>query len=373
MTIRKKTKRAPKRPWSFLVYIAGDNDLSSFGLSDIQEMCKAGSSSRVHVGVEIDTLGDHTGSIRYEITEPDWSGRSYAKEIERLPERDSGDPQTLIDFLKWGLRRYTSTHPLVVVWNHGSGFRRGRRRDIASDDFGSSLDMPELEGAFRAAGISRSNRIRVLGFDACLMNMVEVVHQFDGLADIVVGSQQTEPGEGWPYDQVLRQVKTGSSPDEVAKGIVAEYIKSYKAVRERNVTQSAVAVAKTGAVLAALGEAGKRLADLLPAQRLKLRQIRLAAQSYEFADYVDLIHLLGLLRSAFPPLRPKFDSTVSKANACILANGWYGSAVKNSNGLSVWFPASADMYSNYRTKYLALKGPAAHRGWLKFLDAYHAS
>ncbi|MCF6155925.1 MAG: hypothetical protein E3K36_11880 [Candidatus Brocadia sp.] len=61
-------KCAPEKRWAFLAYIAGDNNLSNAGLEDIQELCDEGASVQVHVGVEIDTYGEHTRSIRYEIT-----------------------------------------------------------------------------------------------------------------------------------------------------------------------------------------------------------------------------------------------------------------------------------------------------------------
>jgi hypothetical protein len=76
------------KPWAFLVYIGGDNDLSDDGLKDIQELCNAGASDQIHVGVEIDTRGEHTGSIRYEITERDWEDKAYRTVIDRLPEKN---------------------------------------------------------------------------------------------------------------------------------------------------------------------------------------------------------------------------------------------------------------------------------------------
>jgi len=126
-------RRAEKRPWAFLVYIAGDNNLSDAGLVDIEEMCREGSSGDVHVGVEIDTYGEHTGSIRYEITPPDWTGRGHRTVIERLPEKDTGDPTVLKDFLSWGLRGFPAENTVAVVWNHGAGFR-SLRRDTGYDD-----------------------------------------------------------------------------------------------------------------------------------------------------------------------------------------------------------------------------------------------
>lgn len=150
-------KLSLKRKWALLIYIAGDNNLSDYGLIDIQELCEEGASDRIYVGVEIDTYGEHTGSIRYEITEPDWTGKAHRTVIQRLPEKDSGDPETLLSFLEWGLNRYHAENYLLVVWNHGSGFRH-IRRDIGFDDFGSSLDMPEIENALSRAGINQNKK-----------------------------------------------------------------------------------------------------------------------------------------------------------------------------------------------------------------------
>jgi hypothetical protein len=190
-----------------LTYIDGDNNLSDFGLEDIEEMCAVGASAAAHVGVEIDTYGEHTGSIRYEITPPDATGEAHRTVIERLPEQDTGDPKVLRNFLQWGLGRYPARNRLLVAWNHGSSFR-SPGRDIAFDDFGSSLDMPDVELALRNAGIGPGRpygRLSIMGFDACLMNMLEVTHHFRGQVDYIVGSQQVEPGDGWPYAGRMRR------------------------------------------------------------------------------------------------------------------------------------------------------------------------
>ena len=202
------TKRVRKQI-TMLLYMAGDNDLSDAGLNDIQELCDEGAGPDLYVAAEIDTHGDHTGSIRYEITEneKDEKGRSraYRKVIERLPEQDTGKPATLLKFLQWGIRRYPAKRFVVVIGGHGDGFRR-RGRAIAVDDFGSSLDMPEIEYVLRRAKFDKY-RIGILGFDACLMGMLEIAHHFSPFAEYLVGSQAVEPGEGWPYDKVLKHLK----------------------------------------------------------------------------------------------------------------------------------------------------------------------
>src|SRR5262245_52521489 len=202
----RRRKSLPARSWAMLAYIAGDNNLSDAGVEDIQEMCDEGASPDIHVGVQMDTQGEHEGTLRYEVTPPDPTGTAHRIVVDRLPEDDSGDPQVLRKFLEWSLGRYPAARRLVVVWNHGAGFR-SPRRDIAYDDFGGSLDMTEIAWALRRAGLGRANRLQILGFDACLMSMVEIVHHLRDFTELVVGSQQTEPGDGWPYDRVLARMK----------------------------------------------------------------------------------------------------------------------------------------------------------------------
>lgn len=126
--------------------------------------------------------------------------------------------------------------------------------------------------------------------------------------------------------------------------------------------------------MAALSRLGSALARLLPAARSKLLQARSQAESFEFADYVDLIHLLGLIREKVSnaAVRSATQAAISAAQASILASGTYGAAVRNATGLSVWFPPSQNLYHSYRSKYLALRFATSHRGWVDFLDAYYS-
>jgi hypothetical protein len=366
-----------KRRWALLVYIAGDNDLSDAGLKDIKEMCKAGSSSKLHaglhVGVEIDTYGEHTGSIRYEITEPDYEGVAHRTVIDRLSEKDTGDPKVLKDFLKWGLKRYPAKYRLLVVGGHGVGFR-SPVRDIAYDDFGSSLNMPEMERALKRAGITSENPLQILGFDACLMSMVEIAHHFASQTEIIVGSQHTEPGDGWPYKEVLNQAKNAQTPDALAKGIVKDYIKDYKKRGIRNVTQSAVRTGKTQAVIDALNILGNELSSNFEDIEDDLHFVRIETQTFYMADYIDLIHFSSQL------LRKINDSSITEAakkvvdsaKASIITNKKYGSMVANANGLSVWFPPTKRIYYKNRAKYMELHCNDSNQfGWKTFLDRYH--
>ena len=360
-----------KKNWALLAYIAGDNNLSNAGLKDIQEMCDVGASQDVYVGIEMDTVGEHDGSIRYEIGEPDFTGEAHRTVIERLSEKDTGDPTTLTNFLKWGLERFPADNTLAVIWGHGAGFR-SQRRDIGFDDFGSSLDMSDVENAFRQAGISSDRKLAILGFDACLMNMLEVVHHFRDQVAVVVGSQQTEPGDGWPYDQVLDALKTPGSQRDKASQIVDAYIADYKKHGVFDVTQSAVETSRTHDAILAVGQLGSALSARISDWRAGLSRLRVAVQCFEFADYVDLIHLVTLMpRYINDGAIEVLTQGVAKSTAaCVVANGFLGDSVQDARGLSIWFPSDAATYFNHRAKYLSLSFAKTTRGWVDFLDAY---
>jgi len=384
----KRRSRAPKsgrsirkkRRWSLLVYIAGDNNLSDAGLKDIKEMCKAGSSSKLnaglYVGVEIDTKGEHSGSIRYEITEPDYEGVAHRTVIDRLSEKDTGDPKVLKDFLKWGLKRYPADNCLLVVGGHGLGFR-SPVRNIAYDDFGSSLDMSEMERALRRAGIDSANPLQILGFDACLMSMVEIAHHFASQTEIIVSSQHTEPEDGWPYREVLKRAKEAKTPKELAKGIVKDYKKDYEKRRIKNVTLSAVRTGDTQAVIRALHILGKVLCKKFDAFKDKFHAIRIETQTFYMADYIDLIHISEQIFKKIPDssIKKAAGDVKEKAEKSIIINEKYpekrGSVLKNANGLSVWFPATDRIYFKNRAKYMELHCNDSKFGWKSFLDRYH--
>ncbi len=370
--ITSRQQGPPRKPWSLLVYIAGDNNLSDFGIEDIQEMCTVGASDTAHVAVEIDTVGDYTGSIRYEIDAPDWSGQACRRVVERLSEKDTGDPETLREFLKWGISRCDADKRLVVVWNHGAGFRLPAR-DIGYDDYGTSLDMVDIEMAFDQAGISESNKISVLGFDACLMNMLEIAHHLHYQVEFLVGSQEIEPGDGWPYDKVLREANKNLPPRALASKIVDAYIRDYRQRGQQNVTQSAIDLSKTPALVDAVNSLGDLLADALPDIRPEVHRARLRAQSYEMSDYADLGHTAALIAELVDNRRIQTaaKSVVTRLRSCVVKSAKIGVGVDNSNGLSFWFPTVRDLYLANRAKYVALHCNQQTSGWVRFLDTFH--
>ena len=75
--------------------------------------------------------------------------------------------------------------------------------------------------------------IDILGMDVCLMSMVEVCYELNGLVDYLVSSESYSPTAGWPYRQILEKIDAELQKDKLAKTeelasiIVDEYIGFY--------------------------------------------------------------------------------------------------------------------------------------------------
>lgn len=373
MTSKKKQSNI-RKTWSIYTYIAGDNNLSDAGLADIREMEIAGASKDVHVAIQIDTQGEHTGSIRYEIAEPDYDGKSHRTVLERLPEQNTGDPRYLADFAAWAAKRYPAENRLLVVWNHGAGFMHTPTRDIGYDDSskGDALTMGELRWALEKAGFGSGTmgKLAILGFDACLMNMVEVAYEFVGLTDFVVGSQQTEPGDGWPYADVITGIKNNGGSKKVAANIVNVYINSYKKTGTSGVTQSALDLGLLSSVGKSVDDLGSALLKVLGSKKGDILGARVITQGYEEPTYVDLVDMAQNISARVQDAKVKAAcvAVTAAVKKAVIANGKLGGAVVHSAGLSIWYPLLKSDYVIRRSEYVALRYTKDYKNWSRFLN-----
>ena len=102
--------------WTFMVFMAGDNNLSAAGDTDLVEMRRIGSSDKVNVVVEFDNAGD-AGTRRIHIKRD-----GVGETVETLGETDSGSPEVLSEFITWAAQNYPAKRYVLILWNHGGGW-----------------------------------------------------------------------------------------------------------------------------------------------------------------------------------------------------------------------------------------------------------
>lgn len=342
------------------------------GYRDLNKMESVGSTDEVAILVQFDTLSDRENTYRIYIR-PTTEGR----QIENIPEQNTGDPSSLRDFIVWGIENYPAENYAVILWNHGTGWKEddiyafaknrqiklqakpdevrsvGNRRlgsalflssvleimqledektrAIAFDD--SSLDFldnAKLQQAFQEAEEQTGQKVSLIGMDACLMSTVEVAYQLRSNADYMVSSQEVEPMEGWPYKPILQHLTSHPemTTEVLAKLIVQEYGRYYEEEfwqtrgSSRKVTQSATNLKAVERLAEAIGHFASALTQLLTDKDNSAEWSIYRAQKkvlrFKDKDSVDLYDILQRIKDNYdgdnPKLKADLDTVINLIN-----------------------------------------------------------
>lgn len=347
--------------WTVMVYLDADNNLESAGIDDINEMEMVGSSNEVNIVVQVDRIpysvlaannqgyaddtsnGDWTTTRRYYITQDYDSSQISSQLISDLGEQNMGDPQTLLNFASWVATEYPAKKYLLVIWNHGGGFRSlNLNKDIAWDytDEEDKITMPELESALSSISTQIGGKIDVVGMDACLMAMVEVAYQIKDYADILVASEENVPDTGWPYDTIFNQLVSDPymSSEELASEIVANYISSYPS---SGVVKSAIDLNYMDTLAVQLSNLASSVMGDSSTSRAKYILASTRAQYYGDYDFIDLYDFCNklLIYSNNSEVRNRTLSIQQTLiNYCIIDSRYSRQEDSDSHGLSIYFP-----------------------------------
>ncbi len=366
-----------KKKWTVMVYMDGDQnvgDLSPYAYDDLNEMEKVGSSNDVNIVVQMDTTSDTTKRYYVEY--------GNSKLIRDMGELNMGDYRTLMGFVEWASLNYPADHYLLILWNHGEGFRVLRTdKDICFDDdpfLGDSINIPDLGWALREIKKLLGKKIDVLGMDACLMGMVEVAYEVMDGASYIVFSENTVPSDGWPYDDILSFLTQhpDTPPDEVSKEIVNRFVDFY--TPNDDVTLSALYLDRIKDIVQSVNDLSNALlSNLDTIKSTLLGSIFQNVQRFddgliygidpEDDSFVDLYHLADLIENngnMTEDITEKAATIMDKISQAIILSrtsddglsdnevGAYD--MRNSRGISIWFPGNNTFYPSYIDKYSRL-------------------
>jgi hypothetical protein len=363
----------PRVQWTVLVFANGDDgDLEEPSVADFREMARVPNNANVNVVMQLDRAGGSGNPL--------WGGtaRFYIRHQKEPRCKDAitytrtsanmAAEETLYEFVQWGMANFPAKHYALILSCHGSGYRAIPSEDLPGDsqpkrnlpafkasspDDGEALYNAELVRAARRAldEVSKDAKFGVLGFDSCLMGMVETAYAVAPVAKYMVASEEMVSARGFEYEDLLRRLTASpnSTEEQVAAMMVASYAQSYG--KNGYATLSALDLASIGVIADDLSTLSKLLrADIkkvAPAVSAARKQCERYALEEPLPFYhVDVRRFSDVLsndNTLSPTVRAAAKKVADAVKAATGSRVYAGTPRQGrygSHGLAIYFPAS---------------------------------
>ncbi len=203
----------PTNNRTFLLYIVGDNNLSSYSISNIRAIKEALSDSKGYANIlvyedsnrEEDEVMSSPTLWKFYLLE----GKVYQEVVKMYPEQNSVDPDIMTGVIGDAFSLYPSEEKIIAFWGHGSGWLPNPTYSPTSADpsiqyaYGPDnsdwLDIPELGDILDMTGL----HFDAIIFDACNMACIEVAYELKDNADYMILSPAEIMGSGIPYSDII--------------------------------------------------------------------------------------------------------------------------------------------------------------------------
>ena len=368
---------AQPKEWTLLVFLNGNNSLDSFGPINLKQMEKIGSTKDINIVVQWASLS--TGKVeRFLIKKSSNPNEVTSPVVQDLGSTDMGDWHSVVDFVKWGAANYPAKHYFLDIWDHGSGWH-GKRgnfgvKDISLDEnTGNMITTKQLGLALSASAQAIGQKIDLYASDACLMAMPEIANEMADSVSIYAGSEETEPGLGWPYHTFLARwaAKPNAKASEVAVMLSEEYAKFYDGNHGNSyesVTFSAFDLGALNAFKNTLKTFSENMKKMSGTTAKLVLSAAKNSQSFTDSDYVDFLDFLKNIKSANISSIDNHlvDSMLTSTKNMLLTSNNIG--FPNATGLTIWIPKDQSTFNRYLSNYTQLKFDSETH-WSDFLSA----
>ena len=371
--------------WTVIVHLCGDNNLESWAVADLEEMEKVGSKNGVTVVVLMDTFSYFEGTHWYVIepgsdhvdVEADRNDCDCEMVCGGCPgELNMASGKVLQYTVKTAVEKYPADKYMVVLWNHGGGWK-----GVCYDDSSELLNgvytdrlstnetadaLAAVEKEITTTGIDTDFELTMLSYDACLNGMIEVVYENRNVAKYMTASLTLIPVQGYAYDKVLENLTNlpRLSDVEFGKKIVDSYVEYYSMCAGNGIEYygdaqlSLFDLSKAGA----LGDAVDALAtELLDGGYADTDMYRGAIESAESQTpkievdgeqlpFVDLGSYANLLGEKIPELVKLTDAVEAGVSSTVLYTNNVASVnggIMRTTGITIHFTCSWNYLNDF--------------------------
>lgn len=351
------------KSWTILIYMQGNNELGLSMLEKLRQLEEAGSNQEINILAQISKpkqIGnfneDNLEAKRlYIIKGPkSYIAQSYSQELENLGCKDHSNPQTLTDFINYGIKNFPAKHYLIILHNHGDAWLGGWRDNRTNQ----ILTLPELKEAFNKAEIQTNLKPDIIAMDACLMANMETAYQLKDNADILLASEEMEYsyyGTGnitAPLDKILNKISNKTLQGEISpKELAKIWVEECKNARSTP-TQSAIDLSKIEETAKALNQLAENLLKTDTSLEI-LREIIYKTQHFsvnekikpfiyqkDLYDFVQKIYIHPNIKDE--KLKKSAKKLIVELNKAIIASKNQTDFTPNAYGISIYLPTSIE-------------------------------
>lgn len=403
----------PKKHITFLTYMAADNNLAYFAKKNLDQQAQIGSNNLLNIVTELDTrlAGNKKVTKLYYVKKNQLV--ILNNDDTKKQKLDSGDPETLVNFCRFAIKNFPADHYVLILWNHGTGiidigqysafnssklFRYNPEinmleldrsipflefitpslpdpRGLCFDDTtGHYISNQGLEYALNTIcnECLGGKKIDIIGFDACLMSMLEIGNILKDYAEYMVGSQEVELALGWRYDTVLAPAAQQKITMEFfAQHLVETYHDMYHKIT-KDYTQSAVALNNLSSLEENVNNVAVLLLEALKYEKnntmrdaLKASRHKLFCTHFVEKSFVDLGHFYANLLNNVNRFEYTDNATGKLMQQAIIKTLQQGLAIiqqsivanivghglSKAQGISIYFPEQRIHHSYAYTKF----------------------
>lgn len=341
---------------TIMIYMVGSDLESQYGnaSADLREIQNAMPDTDMHNIVvyaggtenwQLSSLTDGKDNL-LELTEDGF------EVIETTREKNMGKAETLSSFITYCLENYETDKYGLILWNHGAGPVLGFGVD---ENYKDLLTMEEIGEALEDSVGATDDKLEWIGFDACLMNSMEVADVLSPYANYMIASQETEPGWGWDYDFLSSLSEPDMDGARLGKVIIDSYIECGERIFEINeryysdLTLSCIDLNRYNTAEEALNYFFEQTGNMLDVttfpqmvrDRNEVRDFGTYSTNYNYS-LVDVIQLLKQFSQDSPDMSEEAISAIERMVVYSRSN------VEEAGGISICYPHGAEEdYTNY--------------------------
>jgi hypothetical protein len=434
-----------QKEWTIMIYMAGDNNLAvdmAYAMEQIKGVAAPGADSP-NLFVYYDGNSPAIPTLYCDFSEPGKARyvRSYMVpdkpfQVPKKGNENAANPRSILNFVDWCVNKVEVENNgeitfgrraqkyALIFSGHSLGFQDiGLFKDESS---GKSLKMSDFYDTLQALISSKKElreiaelhgwlgedrevehkllgqKLDILGFDSCVMGMLEVGYQFNSVAKTMISSEGSVPSAGWTYAKILGCLARNRGLDTrgVAELFVREFIQSQDSytVGGVSVDMAAWDLGRFDELAGAFNDLAEALIDCFKNPKSRIyRQMERAilhvhwkCQSYMYDQNVDLGDFCELLdrecgliveelgdgkdTEILERVQKECRGVLKELRKAVILGGFSGGGYQYSNGVSVFFPWSREAYEvsrkNYETLWFAKDVKRERLSWADFLKRY---